>query len=184
MYWIMCHIILSAVFVVQVRTSHVCCCGGLCADMLYPDDLSICFLSFSFHTQHTDKKKNDRHKSEKEEKKKLKRLAQTLSDWQRGLAALLVNILLRGVDWQLKDVNDLTCTCSLILAGRCKSQKAGDTGVICKKNDEIQFNVLWFHSFLCYSEITNTNAKSRHSALTPDKSTQLKSVEPQKKKCS
>lgn len=38
-------------------------------DMLYPDDLSVCFLSFPF-IQNTEIKENDRHKSEGGEKRK------------------------------------------------------------------------------------------------------------------
>lgn len=78
--------------------------------MLFPDDLSVCFLSVPF-IHNTEIKENDRHKSEGNKGEKRKRLAQTTRDWQSVLAALLVNILLQGADWQLKGVNDITCTC-------------------------------------------------------------------------
>lgn len=76
----------------------------LCRDMLYPDDPSVCFLSFPFIRKNmTDTKV--RGEKETSESDWLE-----LSDWQRGLAALLVDILLQGADWQLEDVNDITCS--------------------------------------------------------------------------
>lgn len=65
--------------------------AAMLRDILCPDGLSVCFLSFpSTHNQEI--KENDRRDGKKSKKGKC--LARTIRDWQSGLAAHRVDILL------------------------------------------------------------------------------------------